>query len=278
MADHYRLVPDPASLAIRTAATALQSARRQQTAKAGSIGVPNSDGTYTVIGRAGGGGISLGASGDLTWDAGAEARSVRQVSAKADQIASELATLEPSIEEAQQKADDALAEIVKAMFYSYDEWAVSDSSTEPPTSGWSTTTPAWHEGVYIWQRTTNEYGDGSVTVGEPVILAGSKGATGEDAVLLRIDSSRGTAFKNSAISTVLSVTVFKGSLQITDIYALWAALGSSAYLEWMWRRVDDSDFGLISSADNRLSNSGFSLTVSPADVDEQTVFQCILHT
>lgn len=276
--DHYRLVPDPASLAIRTASSALQSARRQQTAKAGSISVPNSDGTRTVIGRAGGDGISLGASGDVTWTAGAEARSVRQVSAKADQIASELAGLEPAIAGAQQKANDALAGIANALYFSFDEWAVSESSTEPPTSGWSTTTPAWHEGVFIWQRTTNEYGDGSVTVGEPVILAGAKGATGEDAVVLRIDSSRGTAFKNNAISTVLSVTVFKGSKQITNISALREEFGPSAYLEWLWRRLDDSDFGLISAADDRLSNSGFSLTVSPADVDDQTVFQCVLHT
>ena len=229
----------------------------------------------------------LGEVGDVTWIDATDGtdRSVKSESErltvvinKADQIASELAGLEPSIEQARQKADDALAEIVKALFFSYDEWAVSESSTEPPTSGWSTTTPAWHEGIYIWQRTTNEYGDGSVTVGEPVILAGAKGATGEDAVVLRIDSSRGTAFKNNAISTVLSVTVFKGSKQITNISALWEEFGPSAYLEWLWRRLDDSDFGLISAADDRLSNSGFSLTVSPADVDDQTVFQCVLHT
>ena len=99
-----------------------------------------------------------------------------------------------------------------------------------------------------------------------------------DDAVLRIDSSRGTAFKNNTISTVLSVTIIRGGQLITDIDTLWDIYGSAAYVEWWWRRIGDTDFGVISSADNRLSNAGFSLTVSPSDVDEQTVFQCILHT
>ena len=99
-----------------------------------------------------------------------------------------------------------------------------------------------------------------------------------DDAVLRIDSSRGTAFKNNAISTVLSVTIIRGGVLITDIETLWDVYGSGAYLEWWWRRFNDDGFGVISSADSRLSNAGFALTISPADVDEQTVFQCILHT
>ena len=99
-----------------------------------------------------------------------------------------------------------------------------------------------------------------------------------DDAVLRIDSSRGTAFKNNAISTVLSVTIIRGGVLITDIETLWDMYGTGAYLEWWWRRLNDDGFGVISSADSRLSNAGFALTISPADVDEQTVFQCILHT
>lgn len=97
------------------------------------------------------------------------------------------------------------------------------------------------------------------------------------AALLRIDSSKGSVFKNNSISTVLSATIYYAGKTITDIAGLHEAFGTGSYLEWSWRREDDTDFGLISSADNRLSRAGFSLTVSPADVDEKTVFQCNLH-
>lgn len=100
----------------------------------------------------------------------------------------------------------------------------------------------------------------------------------DSGIVLRIDSSRGTAFKNSAISTVLSVSVFKAGDQITTYEALIERFGPTAYLEWWWRRIDDSDFGVILSSDDRLSNYGFNLTITPDDVDEQTVFQCFLNT
>lgn len=109
-------------------------------------------------------------------------------------------------------------------------------------------------------------------------VVGREGSIGGDAVLLRVSSTRGTSFKNNAIATVLTVTVFKGSQRITTMQELVATFGASSYLEWWWRRVDDAAFGLISSADNRLSEYGFALTVSPDDVDEQTVFECRLNT
>lgn len=108
------------------------------------------------------------------------------------------------------------------------------------------------------------------------LLAAQEAA--DSGIVLRIDSSRGTAFKNNTVSTTLSVSVFKGGNQITNYEDLVEAFGVSAYLEWWWRRLDDTDFGVISSSDDRLSQAGFKLTVSPNDVDEQTVFQCILHT
>lgn len=97
------------------------------------------------------------------------------------------------------------------------------------------------------------------------------------AALLRIDSSRGTTFKNNSISTVLTVIVFYAGMSITNITQLHEAFGPGSYLEWFWRREEDDEFGLISSSDNRLSNGGFALTVSPNDVDEKTIFQCYLN-
>lgn len=98
------------------------------------------------------------------------------------------------------------------------------------------------------------------------------------AVVLRVDSSRGLVFKNSMVSTVLSVSVFAKGRTITDIVDLHDVFGAGAFLEWQWRRLDDSDFGVISSEDTRIGAGGFTLTVSPADVDTKTVFMCVLKT
>lgn len=109
-------------------------------------------------------------------------------------------------------------------------------------------------------------------------IVGRSGLVGEDAVLLRVASSRGTSFKNNTVSTVLTVTIYKGALIVTSMAGLQELLGPGAYLEWWWRRITDANFGIISSADNRLSMSGFALTVSPDDVDSQTVFECRLQS
>ena len=175
---------------------------------------------------------------------------------------------------AKQIAEQAVAHVI-------DEFATSNDPAVAPETGWSLTPPPAAPGVFVWKRTTEELGDGSLRTKLPVMVtgpAGAAGAAGADAALLRISSSRGTSFKNNAIGTVLSVTVFLGALQIVNIEGLRAKFGPAAYLEWWWRREDDSGFGLISSSDDRLSQSGFALTISPADVDEQTIFQCIMHT
>lgn len=105
-----------------------------------------------------------------------------------------------------------------------------------------------------------------------------RGGDGEDAVTLRIDSSRGTVFKNNTVSTVLSAVIYKGSKRITDIDALHEEFGTSAYLEWSWQRLGENMFGTILSTDSRIGNNGFTFTLSPEDVDTKVVFMCQLIT
>lgn len=127
------------------------------------------------------------------------------------------------------------------------------------------------------------YGQKSETVdiSDPSIFKwvktqGEDGKKGEDAAVLRIDSSRGTVFKNNAVTTVLSVTVYYGSQRITNITDLRAAFGSGAYLEWKWQKVNEESFGTILSTDSRLSNDGFTFSLTPADVDTKVTFLCNL--
>lgn len=100
----------------------------------------------------------------------------------------------------------------------------------------------------------------------------------EITTLLRIESSRGTVFKNNAVSTVLSVVIYHGKDKITDIDKLHEVYGNSAYIQWKWQRLDEESYGIISSADSRMGNDGFSFTLSPSDVDTKVTFMCELIT
>ena len=106
--------------------------------------------------------------------------------------------------------------------------------------------------------------------------SGKDGKNGEDAVTLRIDSSRGTVFKNSEVSTVLNVVIFKGGKTITDAASMRAEFGNNAYLEWQWQRMGEATFGTILATDSRISNEGFALSLAPNDVDTKVVFKCQL--
>ena len=93
---------------------------------------------------------------------------------------------------------------------------------------------------------------------------------------LHIESSRGTVFKNNSVSTILSVSVYRGADRITNITDLRSAFGNGVYLQWKWKRLNDNDYGIISSSDSRISENGFKFTLSPADVDTKVTFLCEL--
>lgn len=98
----------------------------------------------------------------------------------------------------------------------------------------------------------------------------------EITTLLRIESSRGTVFKNDQVATVLSVVIYHGTKRITNSASMKSTFGSSAYLQWKWQRLDDASFGIISSSDSRFGDDGFTFTLSPEDVDTKVTFMCEL--
>ena len=120
--------------------------------------------------------------------------------------------------------------------------------------------------------------DEYVYLGARTSIRGATGAAGEDAPILRIDSSRGTVFKNNQVSTVLSVTIYVGGDRITNLTDLQARYGTRARLQWYWLRINDSDYGTIVASDSRLSNDGFSFELSADDVDTKVTFRCELIT
>ena len=99
---------------------------------------------------------------------------------------------------------------------------------------------------------------------------------GEDGTVLRIDSSRGTVFKNNSVNTVLTVAVYTGSHRITNISQLRNVYGQTAHLQWYWQKIGDTDYGIIVDSDHKLSNDGFTLTLTPEEVDTKVTFMCEL--
>ena len=100
----------------------------------------------------------------------------------------------------------------------------------------------------------------------------------EVSILLRIESSRGTVFKNDQVSTVLSAVIYRGKQRITDSDTMKEVFGSGAYLQWKWQRLDEDSYGIISSSDSRFSDNGFHFELSPDDVDTKITFICELMT
>lgn len=99
---------------------------------------------------------------------------------------------------------------------------------------------------------------------------------GEDAVVVRVDSTRGLVFKNDAVNTQLQVTIFYGAEEITNITSLRLFFGVESYLQWKWKPYNSNVWTNISNNDPRVSDNGFKLVISPNDVDGQAVFQCDL--
>ena len=108
------------------------------------------------------------------------------------------------------------------------------------------------------------------------ISDGAKGEDGEDSILLKIDSSNGDMFKNSAISTTLTVTVIVGDAWLDTSAKLKDYFGDSASLIWEKKGLGETEFTEIPSTDPRLSDNGVIFTLTVDDVETKAVFNCKL--
>ncbi len=100
-------------------------------------------------------------------------------------LSSETKAAAKNAQEAKNEASDASAAASeaktaadKAVVSTNVEYVQSDSATDVPGTGWSTTPPAWVDGKYIWMRYVITYGNGTVETTEGVVLTGNTGAQG----------------------------------------------------------------------------------------------------
>lgn len=140
------------------------------------------------------------------------------------------------------------------------EITVTTSNQIPNTDNPITITAKYTSGTVLYQD--------SKVINVPTVL---KGATTSYIVL---ESTNGLQFKNNMVSTDINAIVYHGGTRITSLLALRAAVGSGAYLQWKWKHMGDSSYTNISSSDSRLSNDGFTFTLSPQDVSTQVTFIC----
>ena len=66
------------------------------------------------------------------------------------------------------------------------EYALSDSSSEAPTEGWSTDAPEWTWGKYIWQRTKTVNGVDDVDYSSPTCIQGASGSNGVNTAIVHL--------------------------------------------------------------------------------------------
>lgn len=77
-----------------------------------------------------------------------------------------------------------------------EEYYLSTSSSSLIGGSWSTSTPAWVNGKYIWTRTVITYTDSSSTTTDPICVTGGKGDTG-----IGVKSISGQYYLSTSYST-----------------------------------------------------------------------------
>lgn len=129
---------------------------------------------------------------------------------------------------------------------------------------------------YLYLGTLTDFNQSASTDPSDYTWTYIRGESGEDAILLTIDSSNGSMFKNSNISTSLTVTITVGGESVSSSERLHEVFGADAKLIWKCRKFKAEESEEILADDPRLSDNGFIFTVSPDDVDTKMVFFCEL--
>lgn len=106
------------------------------------------------------------------------------------------------------------------------EYAQNQSSTTAPTSGWSTTAPAWQSGYYIWQRTKTTTNNGSA-YSTPTCISGRNGIDGTNGTD-GADGADGVGIDSTTISYGVSQS---GSTQPSSWQSSPPTLGNG---DWLW--------------------------------------------
>lgn len=142
-------------------------------------------------------------------------------------------------------------------------YAVSDSGTTAPGTGWGATVPTVKNGQYLWTKTYVRYSDGKETTSYSVSYKGTNGSNGLDAISIAITSSNGFIFKNASIATTLTAHVYMGGKEITEITS--PKLSDLGTIKWY---MDGNSIAI---------HTGQTLTISAGDVTNKATYTAKLE-
>lgn len=152
------------------------------------------------------------------------------------------------------------------------QYGISSDKEIAPTS-WLDDRPDISEGQYLWMREKYLYSDNTIKYDGIRMISAENG---QDAVLLQILSSNGHMFKNTSLSTTLTVEILVAGLRIASSRDMYTYFGGSAKIVWQQKQHGETEYSDIDSNDPRLSDNGFIFTLNAEDFKYETVYNCSL--
>ena len=128
------------------------------------------------------------------------------------------------------------------------EYALSQSRTTAPTSGWNTNPPAPQKAYYIWSRTKITYSNNQIKYTNPVCLSGEDGISGVDAEFDSIEF--GTCYgvvdkdDNLLIKVLLNIKHYKGDKIVNKDFSSYLVETYPSYdysLDYDWTKAVNAD-------------------------------------
>ena len=126
------------------------------------------------------------------------------------------------------------------------EYASGTSNTVAPENGWSTDSPKWESGKYIWQRTKTVTPSGEVWYSDPVCIQGAKGQDGINGTDGK-DGVNGTssyfhvAYANSADGSKDFSTTESANKQYIGTYVDNTPSDSGDHTKYSWTLIKGAD-------------------------------------
>ena len=146
----------------------------------------------------------------------------------------------------------AVAELEASAILGVDvEYALGESASEAPETGWASDPPQWRAGFYIWSRTATTTAAGTA-YSEPACLGGRDGRDGEDGA----PGQDGAPGRDGTSVTVSRIEYAAGSSGTAAPSSGWqSGVPSVAPGRWLWVRTVYSD-GTAAASCSYMGNDG----------------------
>ena len=119
------------------------------------------------------------------------------------------------------------------------QYAKGDSNQTAPETGWSTATPTWESGKYIWQRTVTTI-DGEDFVSNTACIQGAKGDTGAQGVQGPIGPQGAQGVQGATGTGIASTTISYGTSSSASTQPTnWSTTVPTTIAggTWLWTRT-----------------------------------------